>query len=153
MALTFAVESLQANWDAAWALAREHWHETEAYRHGQEFNPDRQRYAQVERGGWFLFVAARAPTLDGNPLVGYFSFYLMPSMHTQKLVASEDFFFLLPAFRKGRNAINCLKFVIEECRRRGAVELTVTAKLSNNVGRLIEYLGAKPVSTQYSLHL
>jgi hypothetical protein len=76
--------------------------------------------------------------------------YLCPSMHTQQLIATEDTFFLLPESRKGRNAIRLLDFVEAECKRRGAVEICMTAKLGNHAGRILELRGYSVVSRQYS---
>lgn len=147
--IVFAIEPLQPIWPQIVAIARMHWQETEGYRHGQEFNPDAFRYFQYNEIGFHVMFTAR----DQGRLVGYAGMYFTPSMHTQQLICTEDTWFLLPEYRKGRNALAFYKFVEAECVRRGVVEIGQTAKLTNGAGKILEYLGYKPVSLQYSKHL
>lgn len=149
MSVTFAIEPLAPIWPQFMGLAMQHWQETEGYRAGQQFAPDAYRYFQYNEMGMYVFFTVR----DGPRLVGYAGIYFTPSMHTQRLIATEDCWFLLPEYRKGRNALNLHRFVEDECRRRGVVEIGMTAKLTNSVGRILEYLGYKEVSKQYSKHL
>lgn len=147
--MIFAVEPLKDCWQEAMTLAEEHWQETESYRHGQKFLPMFERYAPYDDSGWFFVATGR----DDGHLVGYAGMYVTPSMHTQQIIATEDTWFLLPEYRKGRNAIEFCKFVEAECRARGAVEICMTAKLGNGAGRILEYLGYDMVSKQYSKSL
>ena len=147
--MIFAIEKLGDCWDEIMVLARAHWMETEMYRHGQEFAPSFERYRQYEDAGWLLQFTARE---DGR-LVGYATMYLVPSMHTQRLIATEDTWFLLPSHRKGRNAVRFYRHVEAECFRRGAVEVTMTAKMTNHAGRILEYLDFEKVAVQYSKQL
>lgn len=149
MSLTFAIERLTPIWPQIMALAHEHWKETEGYRHGQEFAPDALRYFQYNDAGFYVMFTAR----HEHALIGYAGMYFTPSMHTQKLLATEDTWFLLPAYRKGRNALEFYRFVEQECRARGVVEIGMTAKHGNGAGRILEYLGYREVSRQFSKHL
>lgn len=142
-------ESLADSWDDICALGKAHWHETEAYRHAQVFNPDKARYLHFEQIGIYHQFTAR----DGDVLAGYGGIYVMPSMHTQKLIASEDTYFLLPEYRKGRNAIGFLKFIENYLKDLGCVEFSVSTKLSNpRAERIIEYLKFKFVEKRWSKH-
>ena len=147
--LTFHVEPLSGCWDGVFALGSEHWKETEGYRHNQPFCPLFDRYNQYNQLGWLIVATAR----DGAELVGYAVMYLTPSMHTQQLIAVEDTYFLLPAYRKGRNAIELYKFVERECVTRGAVEITMTVKVTNHAGRILEYLDFALTGMQYTKQL
>ena len=149
MSLSYQIEPLSLCWNEMIQLAAAHWQETEGYRHGQPFCPSFERYNQYDQAGWFIMFIAR----DGAKMAGYAGMYLTPSMHTQQLIATEDTWFLLPQYRKGRNAIQFYQFVEDECRRRGVVEIGMTAKLTNSAGRILEYLGYEVVSKQYSKHL
>lgn len=149
MSLTFGIEPLAECWDGMIEMARQHWNETEGYRHGQPFAPSFERYNQYAQAGWFLQFIAR----DGEKMAGYAGIYLCPSMHSQQLLATEDTWFLLPEYRKGRNAIQFYRFVEDECKRRGVVEIMMTAKLTNGAGRILEYLGYQVVARQFSKHL
>ena len=67
--------------------------------------------------------------------------YITKSMHTQKTVANEDTWFLLPEYRKGRNAIRFYQFVEDEMKRLGVEKITMTAAPYNGACRIMEYLG------------
>lgn len=142
----FQIERVADVWSELLELHRLHWHETETYRHGQPFAPSMERYKEFEDCGWFLLFTAR----QGHRLVGNCGMYLCPSMHSQQLIATEDTLFLHPDFRRGRTAIEFIGYVRDECFRRGAVEVTVTAK-GDKVGRLLRYLAFQPTAVQYSL--
>jgi GNAT superfamily N-acetyltransferase len=147
VSLVFAVEPLTACWNEVMGLAIQHWSETEQYRAGQGFRPVFERYEQYDRAGWFFMATARE---DGQ-LVGYAGMYVTPSMHTQLLIATEDTFFILATHRKGRNGIRFVQFVEAEAIRRGAIEIGMTAKMSNPAaGRILEYLKYQPTSMQYT---
>lgn len=148
MSLTFAIEPLRICWNEWIALAAEHWKETEGYRHGQPMSPSFDRYNQYDEAGWFSMFTAR----DEGRMVGYCGMYFVPSMHTQQLLATEDSLFLIPEYRKGRNAINFHKFIEDECRQRNVVEIGMTAK-DEAVARLLDYLGYTRIGTQHSKHL
>lgn len=126
-------------------LANEHWNETEGYRNGQPCCPSFERYSQYDKIGWFLMFTAR----DREQLVGYAGMYIVPSMHTQMTIATEDTWFLLPDYRRGRNAIQFYNYVEEECKKRDVTEINMTAKMTNQAGRILEYLGYKETARQF----
>lgn len=146
MRCDFAIEPLSHCWQDCLGLAVQHWSETESYRHGQPFNPNLALYLDYERRGLFIMGTARSI----GQLMGYAGMYICPSAHTQQLVATEDTYFLLPEARKGRIGIAFVKFMEQECAARGAIEIVMTAKLTNRAGRLLDYLGYTVVAHQYS---
>lgn len=148
MTLRFAVEPLADCQQEVDALGRQHWSETEEYRHGQRYNPDWKRYFASDAAGWYFMCTARPSCTVQAPMVGYGGMWVMPSMHTQKMVASEDTFFILPDYRKGWNAIRFLKFIEAQCRQRGAIEIGWTDKKGK--GALLDRLGYKVVASQWS---
>lgn len=134
-------------WREIAKIAEEHWKETEAYRHGQGFNPNWDQYFRYEEMGLYHQFTARH---DGK-LVGYGGFYVMPSMHTQRLIGSEDTYFVLPEYRRGRTALNLFKAMENRAKALGAVELTVTTKVSNPKAELIvQYMGYRVVEHRWS---
>ena len=147
--MKFSKEPLRDCWDEVIALARLHWHETEAYRHGQPFNPDRERYFEYNDIGYHHQYTVR----DGGRLVGHGGMYVSQSMHTQLPVAFEDTWFLLPEYRKGWNAIKFYKFIEADMKSMGVVEINVSAKLANDAGKLIEALGYTHTEKLYSKQL
>ncbi len=143
--MIFAVEPLTQCWDEMIALAKLHWQETEGYRHGQPFCPSFERFNSYDTKGWYFEATARVC----GKLVGYCGMYIVPSMHSQLMVAAEDSLFIAPEYRKGRNALRFMQFIEAECRKRGVVEIMVTAK-TKQVCRLLEHLDFSLISWQYS---
>lgn len=143
--IRFQIEPLEKCWNEAMVLANQHWEETETYR-GQQFRPDLARYAAYEKGGWFLGFTGR----DGERLIAYAGIYLVPDMHTQELLATEDAFFIDKEHRRGRTFLRFYQFIESEIAQRGAKRIMFTAPQTNGTGRLLERLDYQPVSMQYS---
>lgn len=144
--MEFKLEKISDIWDELYPLYEEHWKETEEYRHGQELDMDKNRYIQYEDMGFFFMFTVR----DGKKLVGNMGMYVMPSMHTKKLVATEDTLFLLPEYRKNGNAFNFCNFVEDDMRKRGVIEVVMTVKTTNKAYKFCERLGFQRIGYQYS---
>jgi len=140
--LVFAEERFADCWPEFEPLAHAHWQETEMYHHGEGFDPDLKRYAHFNDIGIYHLYTARCH----GKLVGNAGMYLMPSMHTQKINATEDTWFLAPEFRAGRNAIRFYQYVEDQMRAKGAVSVTMSTKKTNGAGRILEYLKYKHVA-------
>jgi len=145
----FAIESIADCWDEVMVNAEAHWHETEQFQNGEDLNPDKSRYVQYEEAGIYIQFTAR----DEGRLVGNCGMYVMPSMHTQQIIATEDTWFLLPEYRKGRNAIKFYNFVEDKRKEMDVVDINMTAKPANNASRVMEYLGYTMTAYQYSKHI
>ncbi len=145
--LVFSFEPLADVWDEMIVNARLHWDETEMAKAGEQFAPSFSRYAQY--GDAYTVFTAR----DDGRLVGHCGMYLVASMHSQKMLATEDTWYLLPEYRKGRNAIRFHQFVADEMRQRGAEKITMTAAPYNGACRIMEYLGYTLDCYKYSLDL
>jgi hypothetical protein len=126
-------------------VASQHWHETEGFRRGEVFSPSFERYIQCEKIGFFVMFTAR----DGEKLAGYAGMYITQSMHSQSVISVEDQWFLLPEYRRGRNALAFVKYVEAELAERGVTAIQMSAKISNGIGRILEYLDYSPVSTVF----
>lgn len=148
MTLRFAVERFRDVWEDVDRIGRQHWTETEAYHDGQAYNPDWNRYFSMDDAGWFFVGTARD---DAGRMVGYVGVYCMPSMHSQAMIAMEDFFFLEEGHRRGWNAVRFLRFMEQECRKRGAVEIGFTDKRGK--GQILERTGYRMVASHYSKSL
>lgn len=150
MSVVFAVEPLENFWNGLIALAAGHWKETMQWQHGrQEFAPEFERYNEYQKCNWLLAMTAR----DNGRLVGYAIMYITPSMHTQQRNATEDAIYLLPEYRKGRNALRFFQFVEDECCKRGARQISATAQPGSPAGRILEHMGFTVINHQYSKHL
>lgn len=144
--LAFATEKLRDIWPEWVVLARKHWDETEGFHVEQTFGPSLERYSAYETPGWFVMVTAR----DGGRLVGYAGFYVLPSMHSQSIISTEDTWFLHPDYRKGWNAMGLFRFAEAEAIRRGSIEATGTVRLSNpHAGAILRRMGYKEVATVF----
>ena len=145
MSLVYGVEKLDRCWNELMVIASQHWNETEGFRRGEPFAPSFSRYAECERIGFFTMFTAR----DGEKLVGYAGMYTTQSMHSQVTIAVEDQWFLLPEYRKGRNALAFVRYVEWFLSMRGVRAIQMSAKLANGAGRILEYLDYQAVSTVY----
>lgn len=148
--MIFAVEPLKDCWDEWRKMTELHWVETMQWQHGkQEWNPSFERYSTYEAMGCFVMITVR----DQGKLVGYCGAYVVESMHSQVKIATEDFVFLLPEYRKGRNGVRLYQFCEEEVKRRGCKEISLTVKPETGAKRLIEFMGYSLVNLQYCKHL
>lgn len=146
--MIFALEPLEQCWNEIYlapdGLAYLHWMETQEHRHDQPYAPSFDRYNAYAKQGCFLQCTAR----DNGRLVGYSGFYLVPSMHTQVPISTEDTWYLLPEYRKGWNAVKFYKF-IEACGAAlGSKECTLTIPYAKGPSllSLVKRLGYTPIA-------
>lgn len=128
-------------------LWKEHWAETEGYRHMLGYNPDKAGFLSYDRAGMFRLYTVR----DGDRLVGQAGFVVFKSHHTQTMTASEDFFFLRPEARGRGVATQLLRFALQDLRDEGVEQVTASDKLDEDAGALFQKVGFKLVARQYSL--
>lgn len=145
--IVFAREPLESVWNEMMVNARKHWDETQMAKNGETFAPSFDRYARY--GDAYIVFTVR----DEGKLVGHCGMYITQSMHTQELLATEDTWYLLPEYRKGRNAINFYKHVEKEIAAMGAAKCTMTAAPYNGACRIMEYLGYTLDCYKYSKRL
>lgn len=147
--MKFAVEKLRYTWLEVLPLAKAHWEETFKYQ-GIPFNPDLTRYIEYSDVGCYLNFTAR----DEGKMVGYGGVYVMPSMHTREMLATEDTYYLSPPYRKGRNAILFFDFMESTLRDMGVKEVQLTTEVRNTKAeRIIEYMGYSWVEKRWSKRL
>lgn len=150
MSLTFQLELVETVWNEVMVLAELHWRGTTGFRRHEPFDPSFARYQACNASGFFQLFTAR----DGPRLAGYFGMYLSPSMHSQRLMATEDTFYLHPDSRKGTNALRFIKHIEAQCRVWGVQEILFSCEIDNPVAnRLLERLDYQPVIMQYRKHL
>ena len=90
--MQFAEERVRDVVEEYYRIGEQHWKETDLYQRGQIFNPDINRYIQSNEIGIYHLFTAR----EEGKLVGDIGCYITPSMHTQRLIAQEDTWYLLP---------------------------------------------------------
>ncbi|MDE1545919.1 hypothetical protein PTW32_10855 [Dechloromonas agitata] len=142
----FALETLEGCLDEVKPLHAAHWAETEMYRHGLEMNPDYPRVIRSEQAGFFRQYTMRVK--ETGELVGACGLYLMPSTHTQKLVAQEDSIFVKEEHR-GRAAMAFIRYMEDCLWDAGAMEIRMHSKTTNRVGKLLEFIGFSHVANLY----
>ncbi len=151
MSLVFAIEPVERCWNELLTLAAQHHAGTASYRRHEPFIPSFERYHACNQSGFFQLFTAR----DGQTLAGYFGVYITDSMHSQKRMATEDTFYLAPAYRGGRNALRFLKYIKAQCASWGVEELMFSCEIDNETGikGLLALLDFHPVIMQYSCKL
>jgi len=146
--LSFQVERFEQVLPELLPLHEAHFAETEKHLDGFALRPNYDYMTERERTGSLLQFTAR-DTKTGT-LVGNIRMYLAYSMHTGTLVATEDTFYLLPAYRRGMAAIRFWQYmeraVVDVL---GAREICTDSKTVNKVHRLNEYLGYRHVANKY----
>jgi hypothetical protein len=145
--LTFAVESFRDVLPELEPLHAAHFAETERHLAGFKLAPNYDYMAERERMGALLQFTARG--VDGK-LVGNLRMYVNRSLHTNNLFAEEDTFYLLPAVRRGRNAMNFIQYA--ERLLVGIVgvdEIRADTKTANGVDKLFRYMGYTHVASKF----
>ena len=146
MSLIFAVEPLGSIWEEKIKCAQEHWKETTMGQSGEILDAKFDRYEQYEKLGWYVEIVARHESV----MVGFCGMYLVPSMHTQEMLATEDILYIKPEFRHGRNALRFYLFVEEEMKRRGAKKIMLTAPVDSVANKLLLRTGCEHSANMYS---
>lgn len=145
--MTFSLERLSDILPQVEELWREHFAETEGYRHSLGYNPNRESFLTYERQGVLRLYTAR----DGGRLVGQIGFLVYKSRHTQTMTAAEDFFYVRPEVRGKGVATGLLRYALQDLRDEGVPQATVTDKLDDDARRVFEKVGFKLVARQYSI--
>lgn len=138
--MQFSYERLESCWEDIVLLMSIHFASL-----GRPYQPIRERYQSFEDSDCLFAVTAR----DNGVVVGFALIYVFRSMHNQRVGAQEDMFYLLPTYRKGWNAVRLLKMVEEECARRGADELLMTAEIGSKAGGILLARKYDTVAQQY----
>ena len=88
--------------------------------------------------------------LDKNKLVGYASFTISPSMHHKhSLWATDNFYYLKPEYRQGRNTLRLFKYCEETLINRNVNYMFLTQKVKKDNSRLFSLMGFEPNTNQF----
>lgn len=146
MPLTFQIEKFADCEIESRPLQHAHWAETEGFRHALDFSPDITLRIRNEAAGNYVYATART---EAGDLVGHCSFTIRPrSFYTDDKQGFEDFVFLLPDFRKGRNFHRLWTAAENEVIHRGVRELRVSSGADK--ARLWESLGYSEATRTYA---
>lgn len=144
MAVAFAQESFAQVWDEAEALLFANHAETGMLDHA-EFEPDKERYLQIEATGMFRVFTAR----DQGRLVGYSLFFVSTHLHYRtKKFASPDTLFVHPDYR-GLPAVRFIRWADDRLKAEGVHYVYRHVSRKKDYSRTLERLGYEPVEVGY----
>lgn len=124
-----------------------HWLEIAKDRDIIPLDMDYAKYEMLEQMNLLHVVTAR----DEGKLVGYINFVVTPHLHHMSTVmATQDFMYLKPSYRKGWIGINFLRFADESLKARGVRKVFQESTLRCEFGPVLKYLGYEPSASIYS---
>jgi len=104
------------------------------------------RYSDIQEAGAFHVYTART---DGR-LVGYIAYLVMFHLHYQWLKAAmQDVIYLAPESRRGRTAMEMIKFSEDSLREEGVDVVFQHGKLSKDLTKLFKLLRYTPMDVAY----
>ena len=88
--------------------------------------------------------------MDNNILVGYASFTISPSMHHKTSTwATDNFYYLKPKYRNGKNSLKLFQFCEESLINRNIDYMFLTCKAKKDNSRLFGFMGFEPNTQQF----
>lgn len=82
-------------------------------------------------------------------LIGYFSFFISPSIHTSRLVATHDILFVRKDWRTGRGALMLLREADRIMQDVGVTEVFAGHQGITQLDGLMKHMGYADVGVQY----
>jgi GNAT superfamily N-acetyltransferase len=148
MSVTFARERFHDVIDELKPLLERHWREIALYQDEVVFDPDYDRYADLDEKGVMHAFFAR---VDGN-IVGYAVYFVMPHLHYRRdKWAVCDIVWIAPEHRRQATGAGLFSFVEESLRASGATAMHTNGKEDHPaLGFLLEHLGHGRVQFGYS---
>lgn len=145
--IIFSSESLMYCLPEAFVLWQKHWEETEALYRKHEMRPNIDQFYKLEAGGLSRYFTAR----DDGKLVGHLYYIVHVGRHTSKPEATEDFFYILPEYRKGFNALKLIRFAVQSLKDEGVEAIGMSSKLTSgrDIDPLLKRAGFRHVANFY----
>lgn len=148
--IKFSVESLHDCLEELEPLLKEHHKEIALYQDRVPFNPDYERYLDLEESGELHTVVARE---DGK-VVGYYMSFLVPHIHYKDtLYAINDVVYLEPRVRHSSIAQHMIEYVEENLKELGVSVITLHMKTYLPFEGLARKLGFEKVEYIYSKYV
>jgi GNAT superfamily N-acetyltransferase len=127
-------------------LLKRDWKEVQHNSDTEELDIDWDFYKLLEERKALLIFTCR----DEGKLVGYFSVFISPNLHSKgKVLLSNDAIFLDKPYRKGFAGIKLIKFAEECLRQDGYDNLQITTTELNPIDSLMLRLGYTKISTSF----
>jgi len=148
--ITYQVELLKNCLEELKPLLVEHYGEIALNQDKIDFNPDYDRYLQLEELGVTHTVTVR----DGGNIVGYYISFVSPHMHYQDhLYAMNDIMYVDPSCRGGTIAFKMMKFAEKELKDIGVSVMMLHMKTAHRFDRLCEAVGMSRVEVNYAKYI
>lgn len=140
--LAFGDVPIEGYWNEALAMMRENNAETGILT-DDEFMPMLDRYIKIQQNGLLrVFVALR-----DNRLIGYAVFFIVPHMHSQKVIqAIQDVIYVRPEFR-GITAVRFMKYMDSELAAIPVTMIYRNVNVNNDYSRTLKRMGYELVES------
>lgn len=136
--------------DNLYDLLFDHWEEVAVHKEGIPFDPDIEKYKEMERIGVLHVITAR----DGKKLVGYSIYIVSPHIHYMSSVfAVNDVVYLSPEYRRGFTGIKLLKFAEESLKKEDVDVIHMHVKNRVNFGGVLSRMGYQSIEEIYSKYI
>jgi GNAT superfamily N-acetyltransferase len=122
------------------AIFAEHFDELATHKDVMPMGLDHDFYADLEKRGYLLVIAARR----NGELIGYYVGIVIahhPHNKAGGKVATTDMFYIAKAHRKGGAGAKLLLTAERELKRNGVVVATLSTKIHMESGKLLDALG------------
>lgn len=130
------------------ALVFEQWKETGQYRSEAghvKYQPDfASIFSHNDRGLYRVICLFHGP----YEIVGYLFFFVMPSFHTSRIVATHDIFFVRKDWRFGKGALLLLHEADRVCEGLGVREVYAGHYGGESMTKLMIHCGYKVIGAQ-----
>lgn len=132
--IKYQVEEWDDCYEEAIPMLIAHYDEIATDKHVKPYDPDLEKYQELEKAGFLRIYTARYfdPTItpwQPGVLVGYFVSIVMRGLHYQQTVmAMNDIMYIDPAYRGGTAGYRLIKGACEDLKNLGADILTIHMK-------------------------
>ena len=132
------------------SLLEDHWEEIAMYKDKIVFDPDYDKYFQMDELAQLHIVTVR----DEGVLVGYFISFVSPHPHYRNdLFASNDILFIKKEYRGSTVAYRMFKFAKKELKSLGVSVMLISMKAEFPFEELCEGLGMDKHEITYSEYI
>ena len=146
--ITFQKESLGVFLSESMEMLKEHYKEIAEGQDVIEFDPDLDRYYEMEKRGILDVHTAR----DEGKLVGYSLWFTAPHLHYKKsLTSHSDLLYVTPEYRKGMFGARFIKWTTDEIKKRNPQRILFHVKPFLDYGPLLERQDAHYFEKIYSI--
>lgn len=147
MSITFATEAWGTAWKASEPLWLKHWEEVGRDKERMPLDPDLLKCQKLADCGALHIMVGR----DAGRVVSYYAAVVDTLLHYRTVLAANvDLYYILPEYRRGRNALRMFQAAEALLKARGVKVIYDATKLTADHSKLFEYLGYTFSEKRYS---